>query len=132
MPATAALSVVTRAQAALERGRGAEAAQLLLPVLRGGALSRVDEWRVRSALAEAWLLQDDLDQAAAALGRPPDTFRDTVAPSRLSTLWRLHGRLASARGDQSRAIAMHGRALKQAEAALERDRRARHERLQGG
>jgi tetratricopeptide (TPR) repeat protein len=35
----------------------------------------------------------------------------------LSTLWRLHGRLASARGDQSRAIAMHARALKQAEAA---------------
>ena len=40
-----------------------------------------------------------------ALGRPPDTFRDTISPSRLSTLWRLHGRLASARGDQSRAIA---------------------------
>ena len=35
----------------------------------------------------------------------------------LSTLWRLHGRLASARGDQSRAIALHGRALKQAEIA---------------
>ena len=68
-------------------------------------------------LAEAWLLQDDLDQAASALGRPPDTFRDTVSAARLSTLWRLHGRLASARGDQSRAIALHGRALKQAEAA---------------
>jgi DNA-binding NtrC family response regulator/tetratricopeptide (TPR) repeat protein len=68
-------------------------------------------------LAEAALLQDDLDQAAAALGRPPDTFRDTVPPRRLSALWRLHGRLASARGDQSRAIAMQGRALKQAEAA---------------
>src|SRR5205814_2356888 len=58
-----------------------------------------------------------LDQAASALGRPPDSFRDTIPPRRLSTLWRLHGRLASARGDQSRAIAMHGRALKQAEAA---------------
>src|SRR5438309_1280733 len=68
-------------------------------------------------LAEAWLLQDDLDQAAAALGRPPDTFRDTVSAGRLSALWRLHGRLASARGDQSRAIALHGRALKQAAAA---------------
>src|SRR5438477_947424 len=66
-------------------------------------------------LAEAALLQDDLDQAANALSRPPDTFRDTVPPRRLSTLWRLHGRLASARGDQSRAIALHGRALKHAE-----------------
>ena len=35
---------------------------------------------------------------------------------RLSTLWRLHGRLASARGDQS-GIALHGRALKHAEIA---------------
>src|SRR5438093_1330281 len=76
-----------------------------------------EELAVRSMLAEAALLQDDLEQAASALGRPPDTFRDTIHPRRLSTLWRLHGRLASARGDQSRAIAMHGRALKQAEAA---------------
>ena len=68
-------------------------------------------------LAEAWLMQDDLAQAATALGRPPDTFRDTIPSAQLSTLWRLHGRLASARGDQSRAIALHGRALKQAEIA---------------
>ena len=77
-------------------------------------MTRDDELAVRSALAEAWLLQDDPEQAATALGRPPDTFRDTVASGRLSSLWRLHGRLASARGDQSRAIALHGRALKQA------------------
>src|SRR5581483_2015055 len=82
-----------------------------------GTLPRDDELAVRAMLAEAWLLNDDVDQAATALGRPPDSFRDTVPPRRLSTLWRLHGRLASARGDQSRAIAMHGRALKQAEAA---------------
>src|SRR5262245_62129298 len=68
-------------------------------------------------LAEAWLLQDDLDQTASVLGRTPDTLRETVSPGRLSGLWRLHGRLASARGDQSRAIALHGRALKQAELA---------------
>jgi DNA-binding NtrC family response regulator/tetratricopeptide (TPR) repeat protein len=68
-------------------------------------------------LAEAWLLQDDLDQATTALGRAPDTFRDTVSPGQLSTLWRLHGQLAYARGDRSRAIALHGRALKQAEVA---------------
>jgi DNA-binding NtrC family response regulator/tetratricopeptide (TPR) repeat protein len=51
------------------------------------------------------------------LGRTPDTFRDTISSARLSALWRLHGRIASVRGDQSRAIALHGRALKHAEAA---------------
>ena len=81
------------------------------------ALTRDEELAVRSMLAEAWLLQDDLDQAASALGRPPDTFRDTIPSGRLSTLWRLHGRLAWARSDQSRAIALHGRALKAAETA---------------
>jgi len=90
---------------------------MLAPALRSSALNRDEELTLRSMLAEAALLQDDLDQAANALGRPPDTFRDSVPPRRLSTLWRLHGRLASARGDQSRAIAMHGRALKQAETA---------------
>src|SRR4051812_44622759 len=89
---------------------------MLAPALRS-SLTRDEELTVRPLLAEAALLQDDLDRAASALGRPPDTFRDTVPPRRLSALWRLHGRLASARGDQSRAIAMHGRALKQAEAA---------------
>jgi DNA-binding NtrC family response regulator/tetratricopeptide (TPR) repeat protein len=110
-------SLFGRAAAALERGCGAEAAQLLTPVLRSSSLTRDDELTLRSLIAEAALLQDDLDQAASALGRPPDTFRDTVHPGRLSTLWQLHGRLASARGDQSRAIAMHGRALKMAETA---------------
>src|SRR5882762_8259130 len=92
---------------------------MLAPAVRSSALTRDEELAVRSMLAEAALLQDDLEQAASALGRPPDTFRDTVPPRRLATLWRLHGRLASARGDQSRAIALHGRALKQAEAAHE-------------
>ena len=110
-------SLFGRAAAALERGRGAEAAQMLSPVLRSGSLTRDDELTIRSLIAEAALLEDDLDQAASALGRPPDSFRDTVHPRRLSTLWRLHGRLASARGDQSRAIAMHGRALRMAETA---------------
>jgi DNA-binding NtrC family response regulator/tetratricopeptide (TPR) repeat protein len=110
-------SLLARASASLERGLGGEAAEMLSPVVRSSSLTREDELAVRSMLAEAYLLRDDLDQAAAALGRPPDTYRDTVSSGRLSTLWRLHGRLASARGDQSRAIAMHGRALKQAEAA---------------
>src|SRR5947207_1800826 len=93
---------------------------MLTPAARTSALSaltRDEELACRWMLAAAWLLQDDLDQAAAALGRPPDTFRDTIPAGRLSALWRLHGRLASARGDQSRAIALHGRALKQAAAA---------------
>src|SRR5499433_318569 len=119
MPSSSLQALLARANAALERGHGAEAAQLLSPALRSSALTRDDELSLRSMLAEAMLLQDDLDQAAAALGRPPDTFRDTVPPRQLSTLWRLHGRLASARGDQSRAIALQGRALKQAESAHE-------------
>jgi hydrogenase-4 transcriptional activator len=117
VPSPSLQALLVRAGASLERGGGADAARLLAPALRTSGLTRDEELTLRSMLAEASLLQDDLDQAAGALGRPPDTFRDTVPSRRLSTLWRLHGRLASARGDQSRAIAMHGRALKQAEAA---------------
>jgi hydrogenase-4 transcriptional activator len=117
VPSSSLQALVARAGAALDRGRGPEAAQLLTPALRSSTMTRDDELAVRSALAEAWLLQDDPEQAATALGRPPDTFRDTVSSGRLSSLWRLHGRLASARGDQSRAIALHGRALKQADTA---------------
>src|SRR5712691_6765956 len=117
VPSSSLQALLTRAAAALERGDGPEAAQMLAPAVRSSALTRDEELALRSMLAEAWLLQDDLDQAAAALGRPPDTFRETVPPGRLSTLWRLHGRLAYVRGDQSRAIALQGRALKQAELA---------------
>jgi len=105
VPSSSLQALLTRAGASLERGRGAEAVQMLAPALRS-SLTRDEELTVRSMLAEAALMQDDLDQAAAALGRPPDTFRDTVPPRRLSALWRLHGRLASARGDQSRAIGL--------------------------
>ncbi|OFW30608.1 MAG: hypothetical protein A3G76_11110 [Acidobacteria bacterium RIFCSPLOWO2_12_FULL_65_11] len=117
MPSSSLQALLARVAANIERGRGAEATKMLGPVLRSSTLTREEELELRSALAEAWLLQDDLDQAASALGRPPDTFRDSVPSGRLATLWRLHGRLASARGDQSRAIALHGRALKQAEIA---------------
>jgi DNA-binding NtrC family response regulator/tetratricopeptide (TPR) repeat protein len=72
---------------------------------------------VRAALAEAWLLQDDLTQASAILGRPPDSLREQIPDGRLSNSWRLHGRIAFARGEQSRAIALHTRALKHAELA---------------
>ena len=110
-------AALARAASALERGRGAEAVQILLPYHRSGALSRNDELSVRARMAEACLLQDDLTQAAAALGRPPDVSKESLPDARLSTLWRLHGRLAFERGEQSRAIALHTRALKFAELA---------------
>jgi hydrogenase-4 transcriptional activator len=115
----AVTSTIARANAALERGRGAEAAQLLLPIVRAASVNREDELVVRAALAEAWLLQDDLVQAAAALGRTPDTLREKLPDAQVSTMWRLHGRITFARGEQSRAIALHVRALKHAELAHE-------------
>ena len=110
-------ALLVRANSALERGRGPEAVQTLSPLLRSAVLTRAEEFSVRGAIAEAWLLQDDVEQAASVLGRTPDTFREIVPPSQLSLLWRMHGRVAAARGDQSRAIALLGRALKQAETA---------------
>ena len=74
---------------------------------------------MRAALAEAWLLQDDLGQATTAIGRAPDAMREPIADAQLSTLWRMHGRITFARGEQSRAIALHARALKHAELAHE-------------
>ncbi len=109
--------VFNRALAALQRGHGAEAVQFLTQAMRAPGLRRGEELAVRCALADAWLLQDDIDQAAAALGRPPDLLRERIEPGRLSALWRLHAQVAFARGDQARAIALLGRALKQAEAA---------------
>jgi DNA-binding NtrC family response regulator/tetratricopeptide (TPR) repeat protein len=109
-------SVLSRAVAALERGRGAEATHVLAPVLRPGSLPREDEFLVRTTLAEAWLLLDDLAQATSALGRGPDAWRD-ASDAQLSALWRIQGRITFARGEQSRAIALHTRALKYAELA---------------
>ena len=77
-------ALLARTATALERGHGADAAHMLAPILRS-TLPRDDELSIRAMLAEAWLQQDDLEQAAAALGRPPDTFRDTIAPVRLAT-----------------------------------------------
>ena len=108
---------LTRAASALQRGRGRDAAQILMPLHRGGSLPPDAEFAIRAALAEAFLLQDNLQQATVTLGRTPDSTRDRLLPARLSTLWRLHGRIAFARGDQSRAIALQTRALRQAEIA---------------
>jgi hydrogenase-4 transcriptional activator len=105
---------LVQALSALERGQGAEAADQLLRLARDPRLPRNEGAAVRTALAEAWLLQDDLPRAAEALGRPPDELRERLEPALLSNLWRLHARLATARGEPSRAIALLGRALKHA------------------
>jgi DNA-binding NtrC family response regulator/tetratricopeptide (TPR) repeat protein len=110
---------MARASAALQRGRAAEAIEALSQALAAPGLRRDDELAIRCALAEAWLLRDDVSQAAIVIGRPPDVLRERISPARLSALWRVHGRVAALRGDQSRAIALLGRALRQAELALD-------------
>jgi DNA-binding NtrC family response regulator/tetratricopeptide (TPR) repeat protein len=109
--------LLAQAFAALERGQGAEAADLLIRASRDPRLPRSETIPLRCALAEAWLLQDDLPRASDALGKQPDELRERLEPSVLSNLWRLHARLATARGEPSRAIALLGRALKHAERA---------------
>ena len=101
---------------ALERGMGAEAASLLVRALRQPGLHRDEQVQMRCALAEAWLLQDDVRRAAEALG-PPPAGRERLDPARLSDTWRIHGRLAVARGEPSRGIAFLTKALAQAERA---------------
>jgi DNA-binding NtrC family response regulator/tetratricopeptide (TPR) repeat protein len=110
--------VIARASAALERGQAATTIELLRPLLRAPtSLTKEDELTVRFMLAESYLLLGDLAQAGTVLGRSPDTLRDGLPQVLHSNLWRLHGRVAFARGEQSRAIALHNRALKQAEIA---------------
>ena len=96
---------------ALEQGHGADAIDFLTRALRKPDLARDDRAQLRCALAEAWLLQDDLDKAAAALGPEPQE-RERLNPARLSDLWRMHGRIAVTRGEASRGIAFLTRALK--------------------
>jgi DNA-binding NtrC family response regulator/tetratricopeptide (TPR) repeat protein len=105
-----------RAVEALERGHGAEASTLLVRALKQPGLRREEQLQIRCALAEAWLLQDDLRQATDVLGRPPDT-RERAEPARLSDVWRMHGRLAAARGEPSKGVAFLTKALRQAERA---------------
>ena len=89
---------------------------LLVRALKRPGLSRDEQIQIRCALADAWLLQDDLRQATEALGRPPEV-RERLDPTRLSDLWRMHGRLAAARGEPSRGIAFLTKALQAAERA---------------
>ncbi|MGH9386384.1 MAG: sigma 54-interacting transcriptional regulator [Vicinamibacterales bacterium] len=110
--------LLARASTSLDQGRASDTVDLLAPLLRSpSSLSRDEDLGIRVTLGESYLLQGDLAQAGALLGRPPDTLRETLPPVLLSNLWRLHGRVAFARGEQSRAIALHNRALKQAEIA---------------
>ncbi len=110
--------MIARANTALERGQAAATIDLLAPLLRTpSALMRDDELAIRVMLAESYLLQGDLAQAGTVLGRSPDTIRESLPQVLHSSLWRLHGRVAFAKGEQSRAIALHNRALKQAEIA---------------
>src|SRR3954464_1138721 len=106
----------TKAVEALQQGHGPEAASLLVRAVKQPNLTRDEQFQVRTALAEAWFQQDDIRQAAEALGKPPDE-RERLHPARLSEMWRLHGRLAIAKGEPSRGIALLARALKQAERA---------------
>ena len=101
---------------ALEQGRGADATTLLVRALKRPGLGREEQIQIRCALAEAWLLQDDIRQATEALGRPPEA-RERLDPARLSDLWRMHARLAAARGEPSRGIAFLTKALQAAERA---------------
>ena len=107
-----------QAMRALAQGRGADASSLLVRALKRPGLPRDEQVQIRCALAEAWLLQDDLRQATDALGRPPEA-RERIDPARLSDLWRMHGRLAAARGEPSRGIAFLSKALAAAERAHE-------------
>ena len=91
--------MLARATALLERGRGTAAAELLEPLLQSRSDKRQDEFVIRAALAEANLLQGEPDRAATVLGRPPDQIRDPLPQALLSSLWRLHGRVAYARGE---------------------------------
>jgi len=101
---------------ALEHGHGAEAVDFLARALKQPDLDRDEKAKIRCALAEAWLLQDDIPQAAAALG-PEPVGRERLNPARLSDLWRMHGRIAVAGGEASRGIAFLTRALRLAERA---------------
>lgn len=109
-------ATLARGTASLQRGQAVAAADIFSPLLRS-SLTREEEIQVRCLLAEALIMRGELAQAAAALGRAPESLRESFPPVLLSTLWRLHGRLAFARGEQSRAIALHQRAAKQADAA---------------
>ena len=108
---------LARARAALERGRHADAIGILtqaLKVVRPQARRRArPALHARRSLAHGRRRRAGVGDAWTAAR----IARDDLPPALLSTLWRLHGRIAFAKGDQSRAIALLGRALRHAEQA---------------
>ncbi len=119
MAAQAVQALLQRASAALDLGQAGEATSVLGGLLKRGRLADEDDLRVRGLLTEAWLQQGEIGEATTVLGKQPDTSRDDIPDAILSLHWRLHGRIAFARGDQSKAIALLSRALKHAELAHE-------------
>ena len=116
--ALATQDLYSQATEALAQGRGADASSFLVRALKRPGLPLNEQIQIRCALAEAWLLQDDIRQATEALGRPPEA-RERIDPARLSDLWRMHGRVAAARGESSRGVAFLSKALAAAERAHE-------------
>src|SRR5260221_12404512 len=106
-------AIVAQASEALQQGRGSDAAAVLVRALKQPDLTRDETLQIRSALAEAWFQQDVIRHATEALGDPPEE-RERLHPARLSELWRLHGKLAIARGEPSRGIALLGPGRKHA------------------
>ena len=107
--------ILARARAALARGRGAEVTKTLTRELKEPSLRRKDQLALRCSLADAWLIEGDVRQAGLALGKPPEPGRERLEPAQLAALWRLHGRVAAALGEQSRAIALLSRSLSHAD-----------------
>ena len=93
---------LARARAAIERGRHADAIGVLTQALKSSVVKHEDEVGLRYALAEAWLMADDVAQASATLGRPPD--REDLPPALLSALWRAS---RTHRVCQRRSVARH-------------------------
>ena len=101
---------------ALEHGYGAEAASFLVRALKQPGRHR-DEQVADPLRAGGGLAAPGRRPAGdRGAGRSAEG-RERLDPARLSDLWRMHGRLAVARGEPSRGIAFLTKALKQAERA---------------
>ena len=111
---------MARAAAALQRGRGAEAIEWLSEALASPGLRREDELgdplRDGRGVAAARRRQPGGRRARPAARRHP---RADLRPPRSPRCGACTAASPSMRGDQSRGIALLGRALKQAEQALD-------------
>ena len=72
----------SQATEALAQGRGADASSLLARALRRPGLPLNEQIQIRCALAEAWLLQDDIRQATETvegIQREQDMLEEQVS-----------------------------------------------------